>query len=138
MLVQQTQLYIRPVKYVKQFIFRLKLIVIKVTKWLFKACGLWRWTLCSSCLKEWAVKIVQQYNIISIRFEQSERLYTSRVIPDSSSQLFVDVFFVKPQLVQHTDQKPIFFFNEVLALVGTISYPQLVEGCSISGHLEFI
>ena len=40
-----------------------------------------------------------------------------RSIPNSCSQLLVDIFLVEAQLVKHANQEPVFLFGVVLALV---------------------
>lgn len=56
-------------------------------------------------------------------------------LPDGSSQLLIDVLLVETQLVEHADQKPVFFLDEILPLVRSVRYPQLMEWRSIPRHL---
>lgn len=43
-----------------------------------------------------------------------------RSIPDSCSQLLVDILLVEAQLVKHANQEPVFLFCVVLALVSAV------------------
>ncbi len=56
-------------------------------------------------------------------------------IADRSSELLINIFLVKSQLVQHADKEAILLLGVVLALVGSIGDAELVEGCPIPGNL---
>lgn len=48
-------------------------------------------------------------------------------LPDVCLEFFIDVLLVETKLVQHANQKTIFFFGVVFTLVGAIVQPQLME-----------
>ena len=57
-------------------------------------------------------------------------------LPNSGPELLVDVLFVESEPVEHADQEAILLLSVVLAFVGAVGDPQLVERCPIARHLR--
>ena len=57
-------------------------------------------------------------------------------LPNSSAEFFVNVLLVKTETVEHADEEAIFLLGVVLAFVGSVSDPQLMEWRPIARHLQ--
>lgn len=56
-------------------------------------------------------------------------------VPNVCLKFFIDIFLIETELMQHANQKTIFFFGVIFALVCSIVQPQLMEWHEIASHL---
>ena len=59
-----------------------------------------------------------------------------RGVADALAQLVVHTLLVEAQLVQHADEEAVLLLRVVLALVGAVGDPQLVEGRLVAADLD--